>query len=75
MNALNQLGTMAYELSNAGDNGQFNAAAFRDRSGIGRNLTIELLEHFDKVKLTKRQGDLRAVIKPVDEIFLTRAES
>lgn len=75
MNTLNQLGTMACELSDAGDDGQFNAAAFRDRSGIGRNLTIELLEYFDKVKLTKRQGDLRAVIKPVDEIFPTRAES
>ena len=75
MNTLNQLGTMACELSDAGDDGQFNAAAFRDRSGIGRNLTIELLEYFDKVKLTKRQGDLRAVIKPVDEIFPARAES
>ena len=75
MSALNQLGTLASELSEAGDDGQFNAAAFRDRSGIGRNLTIELLEHFDKVKLTKRQGDLRAVIQPVENIFPTHVES
>ena len=75
LNALHQLGTMAYELSEVGDNGLFNAAAFRDRSGIGRNLTIELLEHFDKVKLTKRQGDLRAVIQPVEKIFPTSTET
>jgi selenocysteine-specific elongation factor len=33
------------------------AAAFRDRSGIGRNVTIEVLEYFDRVKFTRRVGD------------------
>ncbi|MEL0106593.1 MAG: selenocysteine-specific translation elongation factor [Rhodospirillaceae bacterium] len=75
LNALNELGSMAQELSEANNGGAFNAAAFRDRSGIGRNLTIELLEHFDKVKLTKRQGDLRTVVQPVDKIFPTPTET
>jgi len=75
LNALHQLGVMARELSEENAEGLFNAAAFRDRSGIGRNLTIELLEHFDKVKLTKRQGDLRSVIHPVESIFPTSTES
>lgn len=75
LNALHELGSMASELTESNKDGLFNAAAFRDRSGIGRNLTIELLEHFDKVKLTKRQGDLRAVIQPVDKVFPTSTES
>ncbi len=33
------------------------AAAFRDRSGIGRNLAIEVLEFFDRIKFTRRVGD------------------
>jgi selenocysteine-specific elongation factor len=33
------------------------AAAFRDASGIGRNLSIEVLEYFDRVKFTRRVGD------------------
>ena len=75
LNALHQLGTIASELSEENKDGLFNAAAFRDRSGIGRNLTIELLEHFDKVKLTKRQGDLRTVVQPVEAIFPISTES
>ncbi len=75
LGALHQLGAMASALSEGSKDGLFNAAAFRDRSGIGRNLTIELLEHFDKVKLTKRQGDLRIVVQPVEKIFPTSTES
>jgi selenocysteine-specific elongation factor len=37
------------------------AAAFRDRSGIGRNLAIEVLEFFDRIKFTRRVGDARVV--------------
>ena len=75
LEALHQLGVMARELSEENTEGLFNAASFRDRSGIGRNLTIELLEHFDKVRLTKRQGDLRTVIQPVESIFPVSTES
>ena len=38
------------------------AAAFRDRSGIGRNLAIEVLEFFDRIKFTRRVGDARVVM-------------
>ena len=37
--------------------GAITAAAFRDRSGIGRNLAIEVLEFFDRIKFTRRTGD------------------
>ncbi len=66
---LHRLGTIACEIAEQDPDGQFNAAAFRDKSGIGRNLTIELLEYFDKVKLTERRGDMRKIARSVDDIF------
>ena len=45
------------------------AAAFRDRSGIGRNLTIELLEYFDRIKFTRRSGDVREVLRAVADMW------
>lgn len=41
----------------------FSAAEFRDAAGIGRNTVIELLEYFDRIGLTRRQGDLRIVMR------------
>ena len=39
----------------------FTAAEFNKRSGIGRNLTIEVLEYLDSIGVTRRTGDLRHV--------------
>ena len=49
--------------------GRFGVRAFRDRAGIGRNLAIDLLEHFDAVKLTRRIGDGREIVRPLAEVF------
>ena len=38
------------------------AAAFRDRSGIGRNAAIEVLEYFDRIKFTRRVGDAHVLL-------------
>ncbi|MCZ0943856.1 MAG: selenocysteine-specific translation elongation factor [Gammaproteobacteria bacterium] len=35
---------------------------FRDHTGIGRNIAIELLEHFDRRGYTRRYGDARTVV-------------
>ncbi len=43
--------------------------SFRDTSGIGRNLAVQVLEFFDRVGLTVREGNVRRQIKPVDEVF------
>jgi selenocysteine-specific elongation factor len=43
--------------------GAITAAAFRDRAGIGRNLTIELLEFFDRIKFTRRKGDAHVLLR------------
>jgi selenocysteine-specific elongation factor len=42
--------------------GAITAAAFRDRSGIGRNLAIEVLEYFDRIKFTRRKGDAHVLL-------------
>ncbi|HEX9433418.1 MAG TPA: selenocysteine-specific translation elongation factor [Burkholderiales bacterium] len=43
--------------------GAITAAAFRDRSQIGRNLAIEVLEFFDRIKFTRRAGDAHVLLK------------
>lgn len=49
--------------------GTITAAAFRDASQIGRNLTIEILEFFDKVKFTRRVGDGHELMRPAADAF------
>lgn len=67
--AVRELGEIAESLALTVDGGKFTAAAFRGESGIGRNLAIEILEHFDKAGFTKRQGDVRTIVKPASQIF------
>jgi selenocysteine-specific elongation factor len=47
----------ALDAESGGDG--FAAAQFRDRSGLGRNLTIEVLEFLDECGVTKRRGERR----------------
>jgi len=42
--------------------GPFTVRQFRDASGIGRNVVIEVLEYFDANGLTRRSADTRQVI-------------
>jgi selenocysteine-specific elongation factor len=42
--------------------GRILAAAYRDRSGIGRNVAIEVLEYFDRIKFTRRAGDAHVLV-------------
>ena len=67
--AVTELGEIVEGLARSTDDAGFGVAAFRDRSGIGRNLAIEILEYFDKAGLTWRSGDTRKLRKPVAEVF------
>jgi selenocysteine-specific elongation factor len=58
---LKDLERMAEDMVRAG--GTITAAAFRDRSGIGRNLAIEVLEYFDRIKFTRRVGDSHVLVQ------------
>lgn len=42
----------------------FTVKAFRDETGIGRNVAIEVLEFFDSKGFTKRSGNDRIVLRP-----------
>lgn len=66
--ALATLASKVHELGRAQPDG-FAAKAYRDASGIGRNLTIELLEYFDAHGLTRRIGDRRLVVGNARELF------
>ena len=61
---LKELAAIAKRLHDAGP---FTVRQFRDASGVGRNVVIEVLEHFDRQGFTKREGDLRQVTETEDE--------
>jgi len=63
-----QLAETAQELAEASPEGTFTAQAFKDRSGVGRNLTIQILEYLDKMGATRRQGDIRIMLRG-SEVF------
>ena len=67
--AVRRLAEVAEGLAAASADGRFDARAFRDRSGIGRNLTIQVLEYFDAAGLTRRIGDTRIVVRRAADLF------
>ena len=67
--AVRRLAEVAEGLAAASDDGRFDAKAFRDASGIGRNLTIQVLEYFDGAGLTRRIGDARIVVRRAEDLF------
>ena len=65
---LARLAEIACELAGSSPEGAFTAATFKNRCGIGRNLTIQILEYFDKMGATRRTGDARIVLRG-SEVF------
>ena len=41
---------------------KFSVADVKKHIGIGRNLTVELMEYFDKIRFTLRKGNVRIVV-------------
>src|SRR6516165_7486722 len=66
---LARLAEIACELADSSSEGTFTAAAFKDHSGVGRNLTIRILEYLDKMGATRRDGDARMVLRGA-EVFV-----
>ena len=63
------LGDIAATLTAESDEGTFNAAAFNRRSGIGRNLTIQVLEYLDKIGVAQRSGEHRHVVRTAADVL------
>jgi hypothetical protein len=57
------LAAVAHATAQAQPNGQFTAAQYRDATGIGRSLAIEILEFLDSLGITQRVGDTRKMRK------------
>jgi selenocysteine-specific elongation factor len=57
-----ELGGLAEELCSQSPERAFTAAQYRNRSDLGRNLTIEVLEFLDRMGLTQRTGDARRML-------------
>ena len=55
------MASVARQLSANSADGSFDAAAYRDASGIGRNLTIEVLEYLDRSGITRFAGNRRVM--------------
>ena len=60
---LAQLAALAQTVAQAASGGQFTVAQFRDASGIGRTLAMEILECLDRLGITQRIGDIRKMRK------------
>ena len=49
--------------------GSVGVSPFRKEAGIGRNLAVEVLEYFDRVGLSQRDGNVRHQLRPVADVF------
>ncbi|PYY69013.1 selenocysteine-specific translation elongation factor [Pseudomonas jessenii] len=56
---IHQLAAMLLQLADA--NPVIQVAAFRDAVGLGRKRSIQILEYFDRIGLTRRFGDRRQI--------------
>ena len=63
------LAAKAETLAANSDGGLFAVTAFRDQSNLGRGVSIELLEYFDRIGFTQRVGDQRRVLKAAAHIL------
>ena len=58
---LSRLAVLAETLAAADGASGFTVGDFRNRSELGRNLAVDVLEYFDHLGFTRRKGDLRTV--------------
>ncbi|UFM64072.1 selenocysteine-specific translation elongation factor [Paracoccus sp. MA] len=66
--ALREIAANASALSGQSKAG-FDVARLRDRTGLGRNLLIEVLEFFDRTGIALRRGDRRRIVADLDAAF------
>ncbi|MCB9928592.1 MAG: selenocysteine-specific translation elongation factor [Alphaproteobacteria bacterium] len=60
--AIEALVESARQLAADQPDGRFTAQQYKDATGIGRNVAIEVLEYFDRAGITRRRGDTRILL-------------
>ena len=63
-NALLDIAESVIDLASQSQGASFSVIQFRDSTGIGRNLCIEILEYFDSIGFTKRNENQRTILNP-----------
>ena len=66
---MREMGQIAERLANKAADGLFSAADFRDATDIGRNVSIQVLEYFDRAGLTQRVDKGRKIHRSPDDVF------
>ncbi|MEN9728388.1 MAG: selenocysteine-specific translation elongation factor, partial [Pseudomonadota bacterium] len=66
---LKELANCAEILCEGSEGAGFSAAQYKEHCGIGRNVTIELLEYFDRLGLTRRLGQIRRMRHTVAQVL------
>ncbi len=61
--AVERMQAMVLEVARGRPDGVFSVADFRDHSGMGRNAVVEVLEYFDRLGLTRREGQVRKLLR------------
>jgi len=67
--AARELARLVEELAAQSDDATISATQYKDLSGIGRNVSINVLEFFNKIGFTQRLGDKHRIIQPLEDIF------
>lgn len=68
---LRELALLAEALALESPEQRFSAADYKQHTGIGRNVTIEVLEYFDRIGLTRRFGQVRMLRRSAAEALGT----
>ena len=66
---LMKLKISAEKLASKSVDGLFSISDFRDEISMGRNFTIDVLEYFDQVGFTIREGNLRRLRQPTSNVL------
>ena len=67
--AIRRLAAITEDLASRDRDRRVTAAALRDATNIGRTVAIDVLEYFDRVRLTRRVGDTHEVVARLSDIL------
>jgi len=67
--AAKELALLVEQLAAEDHEGFLTATAYKDLSGIGRNVSINVLEFFNKVGFTQRIGNSHRIVRSINDVF------